>query len=438
MKKVTSIIILFLQFISVITFSQTNFQSGYIVTINNEKIQGSIDYRNWAISPRIIRFKKGENTIREYSVNELKEFSVADEKYISRTFLVDSSSSKYGAMSSTSKAENRTEKSFLRILVQGSSTLLLYKDENRHHYFMEEDTIKLVELLSKEFLANPHVLLPMEQYLTSINQYFTTKDQYKGQLKYYWRKYPTLYQQIDLLEYEEKSMINLFNSYEKLKGTHPYIEKPKKGVSYLFSLVGGVSQTNFKFESIINTTKPFEIAFDPTISPALGIGLEIVPFEEIATKRINHWTIYNEALYNRYSVEKLNTTYFLNQIETAELYKLDFSYLRLSSSFRFQTTGDKLKFFCGIGFSGSMLLKTNENLYNRKRYIFNTTNFSESNTAIIESLTSFEPGYLVSLGLKFNRISFQLRYENSFGMSGRTDLINPTIKHLYILIGYRF
>jgi hypothetical protein len=425
MKGLILITICFFLLISFSAFNQTNFQNGYIVKTNNEKIEGSLDYQNWRTSPHKIRFlEKGKKESRTYSANEISAFSVSDLRYVSRIIHVDSSSSELKNLSSNSSAENRIDTVFLRVLVQGQSNLFLYKDDGQPHFFMEEDTMKITELLSKN-------------YSVDINR-FSNRMQYKGFLKYYWRNYPSLYDQIEALSYTEESLMGVFENYEKMHNQNAYIEKPSNGVSYSPMFVAGMSQTQFYYISGNNTGYPIEINFEPTISPVFGVSLEIAPYQQIATKKISHWSIYNEILYKRYAVEFATNTKFLNQLESADVYKLDFSYLRLSSTFRFQSTGEKLRYFGGLGFSGSFILSTNKNSLNHKRYTFNTTNFTETDSPIIEYVKNFEFGYLGSLGVKYNRYSLELRYESSYGMSGRSDLIKPLIKHIYLIAGYRF
>ena len=50
-------IIIICIFKSTNSYSQTNFETGYVIELNNYTIKGSIDYFNWNYIPKRITFK---------------------------------------------------------------------------------------------------------------------------------------------------------------------------------------------------------------------------------------------------------------------------------------------------------------------------------------------------------------------------------------------
>ena len=337
---------------------------------------------------------------------------------------MDTSSSDFQSLTWSSKSQNRTQTAFLRVLIQGRGTLFLFKENKRRHFFMEEDTLKVTELLSKD-------------YLEAINM-VANKTQYKGQLKYYWRNYPSLTAQINRLNYDEKSLMNLFENYEKLHGGQPYIEQANKGLDVKFQVVGGLSLTKLAFKSNLALSNIEKADFNNTLSPVLGFAVELMPFKQGETRKINRISFYNEILYKKFVSEGIATKYFTDQIESIDIYKLGFSYLRLSTAVRYQSTGENFKYFASLGFTGALLLKTYNNSHIYRYYTFNTTNFIEKQDESIAYLSKYEIGYLGSLGLKYRQFSLEMRYESSTGMSQKTLIINPIVSQFHFLLGYRF
>lgn len=426
MKNLTLFsLFLLLSLISNAAFCQSNYQEGYVLTLNKDTLRGLIDVKNWSTSPReILFFQRNFTRTRKYTVNEVTAFYAAGEKYVARVFQVDTSSNEFSKLSQYSKAENRRDSAFLKVLVEGKAGLFLFKDKERTHFFIEDDTLKTTELLNK-------------QYLTESGQ-VATKTQYIGQLNYFWRKYPTLAPQINATKYTDKSLTNLFEAYEKLNnvGQPIYTNKISKGTSINFGLVMGLASTKLSFESAINALG--KINFRPSINPTFGVSIELTPYKKVGMKTITPWSFYGDLLYKRYAAQDAVTTYFLSQIESSNTYILDFSYLRFSTAVRYNLAGQRVKYFVSGGFSASQLLKTHENAEIYRYYTFNTPDFTENKNEAVKYIRNFELGYFGGIGAKYNRLSCELRYEISTGVSEFTVALNSKVTHTQLLFCYKF
>src|SRR6185312_5986285 len=73
--------------------AQRNYVPAVITTSQNDSISGFIDYRNWSVSPSIVRFKQSltDEKEQQFGPGEIKIFHIAnpDETYISRRLATD-------------------------------------------------------------------------------------------------------------------------------------------------------------------------------------------------------------------------------------------------------------------------------------------------------------------------------------------------------------
>ena len=72
--------------------AQSNFLSGYVINLKGDTVFGKIDYQNWDRNPSQINFhpdNSSENST--YFPNDIMEFKVMDEKYVSATVQVETS-----------------------------------------------------------------------------------------------------------------------------------------------------------------------------------------------------------------------------------------------------------------------------------------------------------------------------------------------------------
>ena len=59
-----------------ISFAQSNFKPGYVVTLSGDTIKGQVDYREWDSNPSSIRFRTLDNKIRNFTPTDIKKFSI--------------------------------------------------------------------------------------------------------------------------------------------------------------------------------------------------------------------------------------------------------------------------------------------------------------------------------------------------------------------------
>lgn len=192
MNKIQYLIIILFCTVSQVLFSQNDFVSGYIITNENDTIQGELSNQSNIQNSRVCRFREEGNDVVEYHPFDIVGFRFADGQfYISKE--VDQKGVK--------------QKVFLEYLVDGTVDLYYLKKEyGKQSYFIEKEG-ELVELTNeiKEF---------KDEYG---QRYRRNSGLYKGALNYAFSDSPSnIKRKINGVRYNPKSLIRFTEDYHNL------------------------------------------------------------------------------------------------------------------------------------------------------------------------------------------------------------------------------
>lgn len=112
--------------------AQTDFRSGYYVTLENDTVFGLLDYRGEVKNSQVCIFKNDNSSeIQKFNPGEIQSYRFTDGKfYVSKTIKTD--------------LEEKTV--FLEFLVDGITNLYFLRDINNYKYFLEDKNGKFLEL----------------------------------------------------------------------------------------------------------------------------------------------------------------------------------------------------------------------------------------------------------------------------------------------------
>lgn len=168
--------------ISLYSNSQIIFEPGYYIDDDNVRVDGLIKNLDWDQNPDSFEFKLTENSVQEeLSIDFVKEFGVLDKIKYERHFVnIDRASIIIGELSSVRGNQFTQENLFLKVLVDGESTLYSYKDGNVRRFFYRENKLKGVEpLIFKKYLDRNNNVAQNNEFkqqlwnnLTSIRKIF--------------------------------------------------------------------------------------------------------------------------------------------------------------------------------------------------------------------------------------------------------------------------
>ncbi len=236
-------------FFSVLFFTdltaQTDFRPGYIITNENDTLNGFIDYRGDTRNSKRCEFRETENGVsREFLPFTIKGYRFSDSKYY---------------VSKTIKTEGKEFPLFLEFLVNGISDLYYYTDGVDFFYFIEKSDGQLLELIG-------------EQKRTTANgvDYTSKTKKYIGLLKYAFADCQQLFPLINNARLEDKSLIDITKKY------HEYVCKDETCVIYEKQ----IPAIKVRFAPFISMNSSFlrfyrddiysNLEFDPSTYPMVG------------------------------------------------------------------------------------------------------------------------------------------------------------------------
>jgi len=109
------------------TKAQKKFTKGYIVTNDNDTIQGFINHQKWKVNPKKIAFKKNmQSEVKIFKPLEIKEFRVGNSYYIGQIVDIETSPVGTSRLEEGPKLNLEQDTAFLEVLFKGYKSLYHY------------------------------------------------------------------------------------------------------------------------------------------------------------------------------------------------------------------------------------------------------------------------------------------------------------------------
>jgi hypothetical protein len=333
MKNFLALVIIVI-FFKPTLFSQTKFQSGYIVENSGDTIVGYVENLKESESFLTCHFKSSEtaNPV-EYSPEKIKAYGIfKGRKYYS------------------AKLENRMF--FLAYLVKGNLSLLSF-ETNIMQFFILDQHGKIMELKESLIIES------------SSNQFYSD---YK-ELLIAKMKQANIYQDIRKTQLEENSLVPLFVKYNAQTNSSFEIVAKTKSKSifrdysifgtnkFKFGIIGGISLVNYKVASTgVDYKYIGEAKFNTIKSPVFGIYFEsgllrMIP--GIAFKSELWFQKVSIYGYSRYDHKYYSTIKYYDDIF------IDYSNIKLRGSLKYDFNFRKIKVGPYLGLSYNYKTKTN-------------------------------------------------------------------------------
>ena len=134
------VVICFLVFVQKNAIAQTNFIEAKVITLDNDTLQGYIDYQNWSVRPQNIKFKEAlaQKKAVNYTAKDIAEFHVDGEVYSRRIAEVDKSPYIVAQLKANAAPIIVVDTFFAQLLVSGTLSLYyLNDDQPKEHFFIE-------------------------------------------------------------------------------------------------------------------------------------------------------------------------------------------------------------------------------------------------------------------------------------------------------------
>lgn len=398
-----------------VSYSQSNFQEGYVKKINGEIAQGLIDNRDWAKNPKEIIFKSHETAVEQsFNVEELFEFGVNNDLY--QSAVVKVSPLARHERNKTPTYEFEEKKVFLRRLITGSKELFHFQSDLQKDHFYIKQGIEYELLEYKEYVKE----------VIGDTKLIAKNRKYIGQLLIYLSGCEGSQKIVSSSKYATQSLKNVFYKYYECVG-EPVVREKKQQLLTRMNLLSGVSITKVNFKSEINAYNFLdEGLYDVSIQPVLGIGVDfIIPRDR------QKWGISSELLYKSYKVEWSHDVYTNPEVYRLGEYKLGLSYLQLNIMARFAMPISKeFSVIIKGGLANGVVI----NEINEKNTLFkNYVDERNVEGKALDAIRSLELGFNVGLGIEYKRLIVNWRLERTKGVSTYSGLTSPTLYNYFIL-----
>lgn len=403
-------------------FSQDNYLPGFVIRNNGDTLKGFIDYRNWRVNPKEINFKStiDSNPTSFIPIN-IKEFSVKDEVYSSGIVEVEISPVEESRLDYDPNQKIRTDTIFLQTLFRGNKCLYYYMNSNgRENFYISNKNSEPELLIYKKYLV--------KQGTTSLVR---TRNDYIGQLKFFFSDNPKIQSKIENASYSKKDMIRLFQEYYKNTSSEIGFKREAEKVHLEIGTMAGLSMTKLKF----NSSDP---AFDYLENTDFKLSTNFTGgllFDLIIPRNRGKFSINNELLFSMYKTSGQYEYLDINDTHKKLTSEFNYSYLKINNLLRYRFLFKNISVFLNGGISSG--IRIGEKMHVKKEF---TTSWS--GTTVYEGspfiqTEKFELGFIAGAGVKFKNISLEARMEKGDGMIN-VPSINAWATRYNLFVSYRF
>lgn len=401
-----------------LAFSQENYIPGYVIKNSNDTVFGFVDYRNWEKNPVMVKFKKNiEDAPISFNPIDITEFMVDGEIYVSGIINTEISPIQTDKLIDAPQINITVDTTFLQTLFRGKKSLYYYKNsDGRENFYIKQDT-GFDLLIYKRYLKQQ-----------DSKRVITENRKYLGQLTLYLNDCETINSRLENTSYNQKSLIKLFQYYYKCSPSDISFQKGIEKIHTEIGVLAGFSLTSLKFSSDAFAYL-VEAGYDPSINFSSGIF-----FDFILPRNQRKWSINNEILFSTYKVSGSYEEYVSENRYSITTTEIGYSYLKINNLVRFKYPIGHIFLFLNGGISNGFVV--NETNYKKRKSKFYTTDRVVEDLAL-DDTRKYEQGFILGTGIKYDRFSFEIRYEKGNGMSEYMAL-NSSTKRYYLLLGYRF
>ncbi|HWW41072.1 hypothetical protein [Pedobacter sp.] len=165
--------------VPVLSFAQSNFQKGYLVTNNQDTIRGFVDYKERSANPTSFNFKTDLNgETKGYSLKECSAYGIDGMESSQRyTVRISQSKTNFSDLSNGLDTSSKTDTVFLKVLQSGKNmTLFSYEDKIKKRFFVKEGGMSVpYELIQNLFLApnKESVFITDNKYIRQLMEIIT-------------------------------------------------------------------------------------------------------------------------------------------------------------------------------------------------------------------------------------------------------------------------
>ncbi|WP_046744251.1 porin family protein [Kordia zhangzhouensis] len=360
-------------------FAQISFEKGYYIDASDVKIEGFIKNIDWKNNPTEFEFKATETSEKKtLSIETVKVFEIyGAAKYERHSVQLDISDQNLTNLGNSDQPKWIITELFLKVLIEGDTTLYMYVDGNLRKYFYRIKNTEVAQLVYKKYMATETRIGENNQFRRQLWEAFKCGD---------------IQKKVKNTSYTKNSLSKIFKQYNTCVSSDivDYEARVNRQQFHL-SVKPGV---NFSSVEIGNSGIPnYNFDFENKVGFQLGIEAEfILNFNQ------NKWGILVEPTYISYAAEQ------------------EFTYLQTSSGDR--TTNvfiDYAAIEVPLGIRYYSFLSDNSKLFFNAFYMFNITMKDElyaERRELLQAKITPKGNFAIGIGYKYaNKFSVEFRYK---------------------------
>lgn len=404
----TKIFLLLLSLFSIPFFSQVNFEKGYYINNDGQRVDVLIKNKDLRNNPNSFEFKLNENSeVKTAYVKDVEMFEVLNEiKYVREKVNIDKSSKSLNNLSKIKNPEFEEKLVFLKELVSGKASLYEYNDGMFSKYFIKTEDGNIEQLIYK-----PYAIKNSDGETEKI----AYNEEYKKQLqaKLTCSNFNTFEK---TPSYGKDYLVKTFNSYNKCADpTYNATVDKSKGDFNLYLR----PRINFSSLDISNSQSNKAYSFEN--KTGFGFGLEL---EYVFSINKNKWAAVIEPTYQSYKAE---TVVDDSDVQGGKIYaNVDYKSIEIP-----------------IGIRHYMYLNDKSKLFITGQYIFDaptnsTITMKREDGSLYNSL-DVKSRTNISLGLGFNyasKYSVELKFFTNRDITHEYINWNSDYKNISLILGY--
>lgn len=387
-------------------YSQVKFENGYFINNANQRTNCLIKNVDWKNNPTKFEYKLTENSKSQTTdIKYIREFGVSNLKYQRFLVKIDLSSNKLDDLNYVTNPKFTEETLFLKLLLEGNSSLYLYEDTNLRRYFYNVNELKITQLVYKK-------------HLIAGNSKIGENKQYQQQLWNNLKCENITPENIKSVRYTEKDLVKFFTKQNNCNNSSVKVfeKKDKKGLFNL-NIRLGVNFSSLSIDRAGNGNYRGDFDYKNQQGFRPGIEVEyILPFNK------NKWALVFESSYQKFKGSYESTDFTESRYEFANV---NYSTLDLLFGVRhYFFLNNKSKLFLTGSYVAGIPLGSSSLDYKGQHQVGRT----------IELNTRYNPS--VGFGYNYHKLSFELKYDLSTTIIDKRYAWSSSYNSFSIILGY--
>jgi hypothetical protein len=393
MKKI--LFSFFLALLSLSTYCQINFEKGYFINNDNQRIECLLKNIDWKQNPKDFIYKlSSDGEEKKALIDDVKEFAIQNVlKYVRQTVEIDRCSKDINKLTRERNPVFNKEVLFLKVLMEGKANLYAF-DDGDIVYFYSINSAEINQLVFKNYINKEDNIADNRAYRQELMNNLVSPKLTKNDFS--------------KLNYTEKDLLALFKRFneDEVDKLILYGDKNKRDL-YNLSILAGF---NYSSLNIRNNTSPVRNAdFGFKSGVRFGVAAELVlPYNK------NKWAIVLEPSYQQFKDEASATTT-----------------TKVEANIKIINTS--------VGLRHYLFLNNNSKFYLNGFY---------SRATKFNSFLKYQPGSSLDITItdnfafgigytKNNKFSLEFRYETDRDILQSYIDFNSRYQNMSLMVGYR-